>query len=496
MERASSGSSPSLSLRHILILAATIFVGVAGYLFAAALTYRLGFPLDDSWIHVTYARNLALFGQWAFRLDHPSAGSTSPLWIILLAPGFWFHLGPLWWSYALGALELFALAALSECFVRRLLPTYRPTLPWVGLFMGLEWHMLWAAVSGMETLLQALLFTLVMVKIILGSRRYLALGLLTGLGIWVRPDGLTLAGPVLLVLLVMETSTAARGRALLMYVIGAGALILPYLLLNLALSGNPLPNTFYAKQAEYATWQSRPILGRLGELLLQLLTGPSLLLLPGLVVWILRTLRSRDFRTAAAMLWCGGFLLLYILRLPPYQHGRYLMPAMPIFMLFGFVGLLELLKSAQPARLRSVIRMAWPSGVALLTAGFLLLGARAYGRDVGLIETEMVNTATWASANLPPDAVIAAHDIGALGYFDRHRLIDMAGLVSPEVIPFLRDQTRIAQFLDSQGANYLIAFPTFYPDLTRGLTVIHSSGGSFAAALGEPSMTVYCWRCR
>ncbi len=496
MERASSAYNRELSRRDLAILGAVVAFGIGAYLLAAALTYRFGFPLDDSWIHVTYARNLALSGQWAFRLGHPSAGSTSPLWTLLLVPGFWLQLGPLWWSYILGAFELLGLSVLAEKTVRRLMPSYRPALPWVGIFMAAEWHMLWAAVSGMETLLQAVLATAALAMLITGSRRYLALGLLTGLSAWVRPDGLTLAAPALLVVLCQETSTCAKGRALLKYLIGAGALVLPYLVLNLSLSGTPLPNTFYAKQAEYAAWQAKPLSYQLGVLILQLLTGPSLLLLPGVAAWMLRTVRLRDIRTAAAALWCAGYLLLYILRLPPYQHGRYLMPAMPVFMLFGLLGFLQLQGAPLAGRFAKPARSAWQMGLALLLVGFVILGARAYGQDVGLIETEMVNTAKWVSVSLPPDAVIAAHDIGALGYFDHHRLIDMAGLVSPEVIPFLRDQPRLAAFLDSQGANYLIAFPSFYPVLTQGLVPVYVSGGRFAPEMGQQNMAVYCWRCR
>ena len=495
MEHVSSVSSPELSPRDLAVLSLVVVLSVGVYLLAAALTYRLGFPLDDSWIHVTYARNLALSGQWAFRLGHPSAGSTSPLWTLLLTPGFWFGLGPLWWSYLLGALGLLALGILSEATVRRLVPSYRPALPWIGLFMAVEWHMVWAAVSGMETLLQAVITTLVVAMVICGSRRYLALGLLTGLSAWIRPDGLTLVGPCLLAILLLEMTMRSKGRASLMYLIGAGALVLPYLVLNLKLSGTPLPNTFYAKQVEYAAWQGRPLLYQLGALLLQLLTGPSLLLLPGVLVWIVRTVRLREVRTALAMLWCAGYLVLYIIRLPPYQHGRYLMPAMPTFLLFGLVGFLQLQHGGPPGRLVQSLRRAWKISLPLLTVAFMSLGARAYGEDVGLIESEMVNTAKWAAANLSSQSVIAAHDIGALGYFDQHPLIDMAGLVSPEVIPFLRDETRMSEFLNSRGANYLITFPSFYPDLTRTLVTVHSSGGPFAIAMGEQNMTVYCWRC-
>ena len=63
-------------------------ISVAGYVAFSAAKYRIGFPLDDAWIHQTYARNLALRGEWAFIPGKPSAGSTSPLWSVLLAPGY------------------------------------------------------------------------------------------------------------------------------------------------------------------------------------------------------------------------------------------------------------------------------------------------------------------------------------------------------------------------------------------------------------------------
>ena len=57
-----------------------------------------------------------------------------------------------------------------------------------------------------------------------------------------------------------------------------------------------------------------------------------------------------------------------------------------------------------------------------LTLAFIFLGAHSYAEDVAVIESEMVVTAKWVAENLPPDALIAAHDIGALGYFDDHRI--------------------------------------------------------------------------
>ena len=445
------------------------------------------------WIHQTYARNLALHGQWAFQLGHPSAGSTAPLWTFLLALGFWLGLAPYFWTYFIGGVTLFGLGWLTEIAARTILSTYRPRFPWVGLFFVAEWHFLWAAMSGMETLLDALLLTSVLVLLMTGSHRYLTMGLLTGLSVWVRPDGLTLLAPVILTILLIDMSNKDKFNSIVRYLIGFGSLFVPYLLFNLWLSGTPMPNTFYAKQTEYAYWQAEPFLYHLGVLLVQVFTGPGIILLPGIVGWAVLSIRRRNWASISSMLWCGGYLYLYISRLPAYQHGRYLMPAMPILFLFGLLAFFEFTKTNLLRRYHWMAQQVWRVSLVLVTLGFVALGARAYGEDVGLIESEMVVTAKWVAQNIPPNAIIAAHDIGALGYFDQHQLIDLAGLVSPEVIPFMRNETRLAVYLNQREASYLIAFPDFYPDLTRSAPVVFSSGGKFAIEAGQKNMAVYRW---
>ncbi len=492
MATASTKSSADLSRRDISILAAASILSLGIYLAASALYLRLGFPLDDSWIHLTYARNLALRGEWAFLPGVPSAGSTAPLWSALLAIGFFLRLAPYVWTYFLGGLFLFALAAFAETSARRLLTSYRPRFPLIGLFFVFEWHLTWSAGSGMETLLHAALVTMSLILLTESSPRPLTLGLLTALSVWVRPDGLTLLGPAALTLALRSKPASSLTR----FFIGFGFLFGMYLLFNLMLSGNPFPNTFYAKQAEYTLWQAKPLLEKLGLAFLQILTGPSLVLLPGAVIWLVKSVRARDWGTLAGMIWFAGYVLIYALRLPPYQHGRYLMPAMPILFLWSLLGLAKTFQKAAARPMVGLMRMGWVVVVALVTVGFVGLGARSYAQDVALIETEMVATAKWVDANLPPDALVAAHDIGALGYFDHHELIDLAGLVSPDVIPFLRDEARMAEYLNQRGADYFVAFPNLYPQLAARAEQVFSTKGAIAPMLGGENLSVYRWRAR
>jgi hypothetical protein len=496
MARASTDStSNKLPLRDILIIAAAVVVIALVYLLASQFTYGIGFPLDDSWIHQTYARNLAQHAEWSFRPGIPSAGSTAPLWSALLALGFLLRLSPYIWTYLLGMVTLFLLAVLCEWAVRELIQSYRPRFPWVGIFFAIEWHFAWAAMSGMETLLHGLILTTVLVLLMTNSPRYLTLGLLTGLSVWVRPDGLTLLGPVLMTILFTGEGVRSRLVQLTRYLIGFGALFGFYLLFNLAIGGAPMPNTFYAKQAEYTLWQQSPFLDRLGDLSLQLLVGPSLALLPGIIGWLVKSVRQKMWGSLASLIWAAGYLLLYISRLPVYQHGRYIMPAMPIFFLFGLLAFAEFDAGKMFARYHWVGQVAWRGSIVMLAVAFVFLGAQSYANDVAVIESEMVATAKWTAANLPPEALIAAHDIGALGYFDNHELIDLAGLVSPEVIPFIRDEPRIAEYLNRQGAGYLIAFPGFYPVLTENAEIVFSSNSAVTQKIfNEENMAVYLWK--
>jgi hypothetical protein len=232
----------------------------------------------------------------------------------------------------------------------------------------------------------------------------------------------------------------------------------------------------------------------LKELTLQLLVGPSFLLFPGIIIWGVRSIRTRAWGSLSALVWALGYMLLYLLRLPLYQHGRYIMPAMPIFFLLGLLAVAEFSSTKTFGRYHWIANTFWRASLVMVTLLFVVLGARSYARDVFFIEQEMVAAAKWASANLPPDALLAVHDIGALGYFDNHALIDLAGLISPEVVPFIRDEDQLAAFLDASNVDYLIAFPDLYPKLVLGRDAVFITYGEVAMEVDGVSMTIYRWK--
>jgi arabinofuranosyltransferase len=452
-------------------------MGVTAYLAWASATGVWGFALDDAWIHQTYARNLVATGQFAFVPGQPSSGSTSPLWTLLIALGYLARIDYKWWTYALGAICLAATALGVWQLTLRLFPD-RPRAALVaGIFCALEWHLVWAAVSGMETVLFTALAVWLLVAIFNPKseiRNQLLLGLLCGLLVLTRPEGLLLVGLVL----IAQRGWARRATwtSLAWTLATMMILLAPWLAFNWRASGTPFPNTFYAKQLEYAsilTTLSLP--QRFAQVFSAPFVGAQVLLIPGLVIaaWSLvhRILPRRipKFDTwpqLAGLVWIVAHLGLYMLRLPvTYQHGRYEIPMIPVVIAFGVGGTAMLLRWNDAHLWLRVPSRAVMLAIAITQLSFVAIGARAYAADVAIIEGEMVRVARWLDTNTAPSDLIAAHDIGAIGYFSRRPLLDLAGLISPEVIPFIRDESRLGALIRQRGAAYLVTFPAWYPQL-------------------------------
>ena len=302
-------------------------------------------------------------------------------------------------------------------------------------------------------------------------------------------------GPVVVVALLSGENVKQILRNLIGLALSFGIFLSLYLFFNLAITGTPYPNTFYAKQAEYAILlELAPLWARfLAEAQLPLI-GAGALLLPGVLFYGWQAFRRRDVGILVGGIWFLGYAAIYAWKLPvTYQHGRYMMPAMPIFFLWGLGGTIQLLADAHLTRWRKMGAFAWRTALVLIWGAFYMLGAKSYAEDVAFIESEMVVTAHWVSENLPPDSLIAAHDIGALGYFDGRELVDLAGLVSPEVIPFVRDEEKLATYLNEHKVDYLIIFPSWYETLSEGLPLVYNTEGRFSPEIGGENMIVYQW---
>ncbi|MGH7397770.1 MAG: hypothetical protein ACRELW_09545, partial [Candidatus Rokuibacteriota bacterium] len=107
------------------------------------------FPLDDSWIHMQFARNLAEGRGFSYNPGVPVSGSTAPLWTLALGGAF-AVLG----SHPVLAKGLGIAATLGTAWLAG-----RLALIWAGrpeaallvsVLVALAGPMVWGALSGME----------------------------------------------------------------------------------------------------------------------------------------------------------------------------------------------------------------------------------------------------------------------------------------------------------------------------------------------------------
>jgi hypothetical protein len=459
--------------RDDLLLAVAALAVLALFLLQEArIAGAPGFPLDDSWIHLHFARNLAEGAGFSYNPGRPVAGSTAPLWTLLLAAGF-AAFGPApWVAKALG----FLLALASSLVTRRLARALTGDEA-LGLLAGggvlLTSGLAWGMLSGMEVPLAALLVTAALLAHV--AAREWAAAVLLGLAVLARPE------TFLLVPLVLVARPVTPGRAVRLCGVVA-LLAAPAVAFSLATVGAPVPATAAAKieggllgflLGVREPW-SVTLLGRpsgfvadwLGFLwtqhwLLPLLVSVGLvsLLRPG----------TRAFGAGGrVILFPAGILIVHPLGLallapyrgPSFQEGRYSAHLVPLAVVVAAVGLSRL-----PFLWKR--RRASVAALCLALAGFTLWPVSLrYAWAVQNINAMQVHLGEWVHRNLPGDARLALNDVGAITFVSRREVIDLMGLVTPEIIPYRRaGEAGVLSYLEATCPDYLVIFPAWFPRL-------------------------------
>ena len=459
-----------------------------------------GFPLDDSWIHLQFARNLGSGQGFSFNPGETSAGSSAPLWTLFLSILFHFPWNPLLSVKFLGTVLLLVNGWLTRQLARRvgLGPGWALL---AGLTVVLTPRLLWASLSGMEVMAYVALATAgISLHLRSWSQKPSLLGTgFLGLAALARPECL-----ILFPLAVLDRWRGTGGIRGLGQLYGAhlllyAVLMAPFVGFNLQTIGKPLPNTFYAKVGGYGLLGSLLDLdpGRIARSALLYpvqqaqelvqFSGENCLLLAFLVpLGIVEILRSRKSETGSGSwvlpLIIVGFPLFRGLLAPfkgaTFQHGRYAAYLVPLLTVTGLMGIRVVWRLLREGEVFPESSRLWKWGRPVVWLSILLnlavvdlKYARTYGRNVRDIQEMHVATGKWLAGHTPTDAVIAANDIGAIGYFSRRRILDIVGLVTPDVLGYLEPgipaDKGVLRYLEKERPDYLAILPNWYPELAQ-----------------------------
>lgn len=404
-------------------------------------------PLDDTYIHFQYARQMASGDPYVYNPgDDPTSGATSFLYTPLLAIGYVLGFTDMalgFWALGLGGV-LYVLSAwlIYLTILLRANDELTRTDWLLALMLTLGFlisgPVVWSAFSGMETLLMttALLATLYALSC---DDERLAIGA-SCVAALVRPEGAVVAMTVAGVLAV-----------------NARRLKLRYVLPMIAISTQPFVNLIVTGDASATGNQAKshlynttiPLPERIESILdfwvriwREWLTGinsvdgaylPSFLFLAAMLAIVLAvrsSWKTRRIQPAVVVLvWLvGASAGIATLETAFWHFKRYQMPLMVLFFPLAGWFLLQW-QGLWGQRIAFVISAAILILISFTTPDY----ARRYADNISVVTNQQVAMAHWVDNHLPADARLGVHDVGVMRYVGQRATYDLVGLTTEDV---------------------------------------------------------------
>ncbi len=462
--------------------------GVTFTYLASALRLQHGFPLDDSYIHQTIARNLAERGTLGFIRGQRSSGATSLLWTILQAANYRMLGGvdPVWFNLALSYLCFAVIGPLLFLLAKR--DGLPARICWVmALAPALMGNFLWLGLIGMEHLLFVVLtlaaiywwFSPAPQRYPPTRRSAVLAGVAAGLLVITRPEAVVFAPLLLAVSAVAGTRRSGRDVGVLLGI--WGAMLGLFLGANLWTSSSLMPVTLKGRSWLYfhrsggahslhsmvrfcGAWIQR--LPRQFSLrythqmdsvrdirAAAAVFGLALVALALLGAWSL--LRRRPLRMTVLLVWAAVHFTMYLFTFPSGGHGgRYQPLTLMLFFPLLFLGMLFALTKLPRAERAGVF-----GGVCVVLGVAGLLSLRTW-RTVTLVGIRHINDthgkiALFMRDHVPVTSRFAAFDIGRVSFDWGGQVIDLGGLVDPTYYHYLAEG-RVPDYLLLRHVQFLL----------------------------------------
>lgn len=439
-----------------------------------------GFSYDDAFITYRYADNVASGEGLTYNPGERVLGTTAPGYAALLAAVSyltrWVGIGiPEWGSLlSIGAL-------LVTCLLPAWSTSPKPTrggleLALMGgfLVLFLPWNI---EVLGAETLPTMALVAAASV-LALGYRRQFAAGLLLSFAMWLRLDS-CLAVPGICGL------AWWRERRFPFTFVGSASVPVALGLAWLHLKfGGFLPDSLAGKQAEYVGQDASYTLAQWAWLQRTLPPAAWVALLALAIVGLCALVRNSTWRNPTLLAlasWLVSHETFYRavkVHFAPWYHVS-LVNAIALLAVHGALVLarspFEGLNLGRNAAM-AVKRDLSAAGALLLLAPILfpsLQFVRGHWRRPPDPRFEVYRDVGNFLAAEPGNGLVAAVEIGIIGYYSRKPILDFVGLVSPRVLEE-RSQGRLQQLMAELQPRYIVDAPLFRADYP----VLHQYGST------------------
>jgi hypothetical protein len=456
---------PKVPIIALLLMGVLAILTAVVYVFFSlqASNGRLLMPLDDTYIHFQYAKQLTTGYPYQYNIgDAPTSGATSFVYPYLLAVGYFIGFRELnlgYWAIFIGT---FALFLSMWAMVRAWLLWHLPNV-WAisgALIFGITGSFAWHFMSGMETGLVICATLWVFVAIF--EVRYRLFIVWAFFLACLRPETGIMVVVACVLFAWQQRKIASRSQL--------GLLFLPMS----AIAIQPLINWLITGTAVATGNQSKSILGtiplvwseaiqRILENFLRMwsewITGQgylppllTLLVLASLVFFLRTPNRYKALIILAWFILISGAIS--TLDNAFWHFKRYQMPLIVLIIaLFGFI--ISYLYHTKRTQIVLVLMILWAWWAVFNAIQYLTL----YALNISYVYQQPYSMALWLRENTPTDSTIAVHDVGMMRYIGERSTLDMVGLTTPQASTYWRNGVgSVAEFLLREQPDYIASY--------------------------------------
>lgn len=413
------------SIRRFFPAAYLLSVSLVLYFLSAHWVY------DDPFITYRYAANLQDGEGFVYNAGQPVLSTTSPFFALLLS-----LLGRVWAdlprlavligsvSLAAGGLMAYELALLYST----------PVIGWTALLFLPTFPLVMSTLSSETPLYLALILGTILAY---ERKQYPLTGLLSGLVILTRPDGL-LVPAILAAHYLLLVRKPIPWKAVAVFL----AIILAWVGFSWLYFGSPLPVTLVAKQQQGEMTISQRFLPGTVTVFGWYASRWGYRVAAVLAVLGAFTIVLKKRRWLLLLAWTTGYFAAYSL-LGVSRYFWYYAPLVPGLVVLtgaglGFLWDLRRRFTGQLLRLAPVCLVI--ALMAFVGAYQLREGWRFRSRyDKRIAVYRQVGD--WLRENTEPDAAVGTLEVGAIGYYSERQMVDFAGLIQPDVALQLKRDT-------------------------------------------------------
>ncbi len=417
------------------------------------------YALDDAYIHLSIARNLALNHVWGISSTVPASASSSPMWVLLLSA-----LSLLPFDGALIPLILnFILALLFVATVFALAKPFLPN-PWLRagatLLLGFGLPVSALVLSGMENLLHCLLALVFVTLLALAPRTDVSAKRLLSFALFGLVMALVRYESMFLFVLPAAWGVFRKQPLLMAPFIGGVVGIVLFGLLSVRVGMPFIPNSLLLK-SDLAS--NGGFFGAMVERIVTNVTPSPRLpsanysVLAAAMAMVVTCFAAPKVRlVAAAVLLAIGLHVAFASVRQFYRYESYLIAAAGMVVLIACASALRNWRIAQ--------------GLAAILFAAALIARGSYGTQLTPLAVQNVYDQQYQMSQFLArhyeGKTVALNDIGACSYYTNCRIIDLYGLADQAVAIGKRDGTfntaKMEETLRSGNVDVAILYPGWF----------------------------------